>query len=761
MISYNHFFCFASCLCASLVLMNGCGKDGGKCAAYDSEGIPPGGLCAVDDDCAGAGKYEGICIAGVCGVSPTDSICESDGTNKGCPSGFSCKTLDLEKGPGHACLPSCECTEECGGECDTEDICAPRINQNCDPSGCSISRGPDIICKTPPALGAGPYFTNVTEEVGLGSSGEDVTGNRIALVDTNNNGYPDLFVHSVTTARDDPDSDPPKRYKRVLLNEEGGDKKRRFRDFTQESGYTATREDGVSGRAASFAVFADVNNDGNVDIFSGTYVDGDFNVEDPGDRSEILLGNGDGTFELAAQSETSPEDRRSTTSAAFTDFDRDGRIDLFVGFGYGVFGIISTAQQDHLYQGNGEGSFYEVTDLMGLETQKDGLAEGLNHRPTYGVTVCDVDSDGDPDFITSSYGRQWNMLWENDFRNTFSNIAPQVGFDADDRRDYSDNELFRCHCHLEPDAPECDPNPGSPMISCDADYWRVGFDDQPFRLAGTTFSTVCGDIDNDGDMDLFNAEIRHWYHGSSSDPSELLVNTGEEENWVFERPGNQSTGLHRDWPTIAWDEGDITAAFMDFDNDGLQDILLGCSDYPNTHAFLFRQLADNTFEDISTQSGADHYYGNAVAFADYDRDGDLDIFVGSSTMRCGSDPNCTWQKQEVHLYQNNVGQDSNWMAIKLTGAGVRSSNGSAIGARVLVTAGGVTQTREVNGGYGHFGIQNTLTQHFGLGDNCIAETVTIIWPDLENTTVTYEYVPANYFITINEADSSILYSPAP
>ncbi len=745
---------FLSCL----LLLGGC-RDKEKCAAFDSALIPPGARCVVDADCASAGDHKGVCVAGVCGVASEFDECRGDGTRKGCPLGFVCTTMDLEKGTAHACLPRCSCTEYCSGECDEEGVCKPGDKQNCDPRGCSISRGPDLVCKIPPPLGDGPYFTNVTAEAGLDADGEDVTGNRLALVDINNNGYPDLFVHHTQTRRDDLEADPPQRYKRVLLNVEGPGGTRRFKDFTEESGYTATREEGISGRAASFAVFADINNNGNIDIFSGTYVSSDSDVEDPGDRSEILLGNGDGTFTLAEQSDTSPIERRATTSAAFFDYDRDGRVDLFVGFGYGVFGVPGTAQQDHLYQGNGTGQFSEITDLVGLTTQRDGVQEGLNHRPTYGVTVCDIDSDGDGDIMVSVYGRGWNMLWENDFRSGFTNIAPRVGFDADDILDYSDNELFRCHCQLNPNAPECDPNPGSPMIHCDTAYWRVGYDDQPFRLGGTTFTTVCGDINNNGSMDLFNAEIRHWYHGRSSDPSQLLLNTGGGEEWVLERPGNEVTGLHRNWGRVDWDEGDITAGFMDFDNDGLQDIIIGCSDYPNTHVFLFRQLLDHTFEDVSQKSGADHYYGNAIAFADYDRDGDLDIFVASSTMRCSMDPNCTWEKPEVHIYRNDVGQDSNWMAFKLIGAGAGASNVSAIGARIMVTAGGVTQTREVSGGYGHFGIQNDFLQHFGMGEHCVAESVTIRWPDLDNTTVTYEYIPANYFITINEADGSITYEP--
>ncbi len=70
----------------------------------------------------------------------------------------------------------------------------------------------------------------------------------------------------------------------------------------------------------------------------------------------------------------------------------------------------------------------------------------------------------------------------------------------------------------------------------------------------------------------------------------------------------------------------------------------------------------------------------------------------------------------------------------LTGTG--GSNRAAIGARVAVTAGGVTQTQVVDGGHGHFGLQRDLTLHFGLGQACEAQ-VTIQWPDREGTTETF------------------------
>jgi hypothetical protein len=375
------------------------------------------------------------------------------------------------------------------------------------------------------------------------------------------------------------------------------------------------------------------------------------------------------------------------------------------------------------------------------------------------VTACDVDGDGDQDLLVSVYGLQWNFLWENQNGTSFVNTAAQRGFDADDNLNYRDNELFKCHCEAVPTDPDCSPDPGPAMIVCGQDTWSASYDAQPYRLAGTTGTSVCGDIDNDGDLDVFNAEIHHWYHGEASDRSQLLLNDGNGADWQFVRPGNDAMGLTRQWPSVDYNEGDITAAFFDFDNDGLQDIFIGCSDYPDTHDFLFRQQPDHTFQDVTTASGAGHYYGQEFVVFDFDRDGDLDLAIGSSTMRCSQDPNCPWTKQEVHLYRNEVGHLSNWMAIRLVGAGEGRSNVSAVGARIVVRTGEVWQTRTVQAGYGHYGLQGDLVQYFGLGAACLAEEVEIHWPNRDFAVTRLTFVPGNYFVTVNEVDGSVSYAP--
>lgn len=606
-------------------------------------------------------------------------------------------------------------------------------------SGCKKDDGPPAICNDSSAWSGGAAFEDRTEAWGLA----EVTGVKLSTADLDGDGYPDLVVNTGTPhSRDDVEGGT--RYRWLLVNVDDGNGGRTFVDRSLESGFFTIRdseevEPGGDLRASQIHVYGDVDNDGDLDAFAGAFTDQNNRGTDLGDRTEILLNDGTGHFSLAPESDLQESGGYSTSGASFADVDADGDLDLWVTGWYEQYGDL-VGEQDRLFLNDGTGHYTDVTESAGLEMERggnnlDAYLDGSARRPAYGGTACDLDGDALPDLLASNYGRAWNQQWMNQGNAVFADTARESGFSDDGDQSYVEDQFYACYCkYYGP----CDPDPGTPSISgCEtyAAYWTPGWDDQPARLNGNSFSTACGDVDNDGDNDLITAEIRHWHIGSGSDATELLLNDG---SGGFSRPGNDSNGLERQWTQADWNEGDLYVAMADVDNDGWKDILLVSSDYPYTRLFLFHQVAPGQFEEVAEEMGVDHPWPGGIAVADFDRDGDLDVITGSSTARSGT----PWTTHEVHFYENQLGS-GNFVRIELEGV---TANRAGIGARVEVSAGGQSQTQEVSGGYGHFGIHNDTALSFGLGEACEIDTVTVTWPG--GAVETFEGVPANYAVTL-------------
>ena len=635
----------------------------------------------------------------------------------------------------------------CGGSNHATDSGVPDAASDADSGGsdAAVMRPADQCA---PGRAGAPQFIDVTDAWGL-----DVRAGRVSLADLDGDGYVDLVVHKTGNHnRADFTAEPKAWPYHVLMNRDDGAGGRHFVDRTRDSNYGALRTPVAdTGRSAQFAIFADLDDDGDVDALSGTYSDRNHPETDPGDRSEILLNDGTGTFTLAPPQvgvRGFADDRAVTTSSGtFLDYDRDGHLDLFMGYWYFSYGMSLAGNPDRLLRGDGVGGFTDVSETTGVDTL-GGPGSRDGSRPTYGVTACDVDADGDSDILVSAYGRQWNQLWLNEGGH-FMDVGEASHFDADDNLDYTDNEFYRCYCQT---SGAC--TAPAPRISCASAGWNAGLDDMPFRLGGNSFSTACADVTGDGLPELYTAEIHHWHIGQSSDSSQLLVNQGLNADGVptFDRPGNDVTGLSVPHVGVSWNEGGIGADLADLDGDGRMDVLLGTSDYPDQRLLYYRQQADGTFTEEAVADGLDHPCAPLMAVGDLDRDGDLNLVVTSSTAR---DCRMEWPDgPEVHVYENTTGNQNDWTRIHLVGAGAAAggANGSAVGARVVITAGGTTITREVSAGRGHFGMQDELDLVVGLGDACVIDSIEVHWPDAAGSVETFTDVPANYALTIHQGE---------
>jgi len=561
-------------------------------------------------------------------------------------------------------------------------------------------------------------FRNASEDWGLAESG--VTGTLLTAVDFDGDGWTDLAVrdHGGNAW--------------LLRNTgQGG-----FEDVTEESEILASRRSEAP-RPGQIWAWADVDNDGDLDVYTGLPDDGSSE-----ETSEILKNEGDGTFDLYKAGEVRVSRNDSPTGASFTDFDRDGHVDLWIPQSYGLGPI-----QDRLYRNDGDAKYVDVTFQLGLDTENwnpIAAEDGSSHTVAWSALACDLDDDGDQELLSSSYGRAPNHLWLNQ-GDGFENHSVASGYAYDHRTDWSDNESARCYCKFHQELAECADVPSPQYIACNSDSdafrWNHTYDRELGRLGGNSGGTVCGDVDGDGHMDLLTTEIVHWDVGQSSDPSELLFNDG---NAVFERAGNEATGLTREHDRIDWNDGDISASILDFDNDARPDIYVGSTDYPGARGLLWHNEGGRTFSAVPIDEGIDHFRSHGSVVADFDRDGDLDIVVGHSGARCDED---CYEDRSIRLFEN-TSPAGNWVQLSLEGT---TANRAAIGARVEVGEGGALQVQEVDGGHGHYGNQDDLVLHFGLGSACTA-SVTVRWPDEDLTEQTIE-LGAGYRYALKQGES--------
>ncbi|PYU59949.1 MAG: hypothetical protein DMG55_12285, partial [Acidobacteria bacterium] len=191
------------------------------------------------------------------------------------------------------------------------------------------------------------------------------------------------------------------------------------------------------------------------------------------------------------------------------------------------------------------------------------------------------------------------------------------------------------------------------------------------------------------------------------------------------------------------------AGIVDLDNNGLPDLFIVTGNvyaelekhfakYPlRSQRLLFRNLGKGRFEELLEEAGpaiADPHVSRGCAFGDFDNDGDLDILIVNLN-------------EPPSLLRNDVTSGNHWLKVKLVGT---KSNRSAIGARVVVKVGEVTQTQELSS-QSSFLSCNDFRLHFGLGSAIKAE-IQVRWPN--GIWQTLAEVPADRLVTIKEGIES-------
>ena len=471
---------------------------------------------------------------------------------------------------------------------------------------------------------------------------------------------------------------------------------------------------------------------------------------------------------------------------AFFDYDGDGDLDIYLANGAEVPDhALAVAPTNALYRNDGDGRFCEVTETVGAGDTGYGM----------GCAAGDIDNDGDLDLYVTNLDA--NVLYRNDEDTGgrhFTDIALQAGV-ADERwgsscafADVDDDGFVDLYVATYTDFTYanhkvCRESGGDLQLYCGPEAYN-GISDVLFRnlgdgtfdditaaaglgqTAGKELGVLLGDVDRDGDMDLYLAsdQTRNFLflndgRGRFNERS-LLAGTGYNEDGETEGgmgvhlgdydgdgwPDLFVTNFHWETNTLYRNLGDgryrdETGAvglgrsslahlgwgtrLFDIDNDGDLDLFVANGHVERDIALyqnatfaqrnqLFVHDEAGRFREITEDAGtglAVVAVSRGAAFGDYDDDGDVDILVTN----CEGPPT---------LMRNDGGNTNNWLRVRLRGT---VSNRAAIGARVQLVSGSLRLEEQVLGGSSYLS-QSDLRLNFGLGRRDTVDSLRVFWP---------------------------------
>jgi hypothetical protein len=511
----------------------------------------------------------------------------------------------------------------------------------------------------------------------------ETNGSGVAFLDYDNDGWVDILLLNGTRLDGFPKGKEPT--VKLYRNQRNGS----FSDVTLRAGLR-------SAGWGSAICAGDYDNDGNEDFFL-TYWG----------KNVLYRNKGNGTFaDMTQKVLPDAKGTRWGSGCTFVDYDRDGKLDLFVA-NYLKFDLETAPEPGKganctwkgipvncgpkglptdvnlLYRNNGDGSFEDVSN-------KSGVAK-VQGRYSMTAITTDFNNDGWPDIYVACDSTA-STLYRNNRDGTFTDVALESG---------------------------------------------TAYNEDGQAQAG--MGVAIGDYNNDGLLDIFKTHF-------ADDLPILYKNSGRD---FFEDASRAAGFDHTRY--VEWGTG-----FADFDNNGWPDIMIVTGnvypevekifkEYPNRGPRLvYQNLGDGRFREVTSQSGSGVLTARSsrgCAFGDFDNDGDVDVLV----MNMNEPP---LLMRNEYINKRNRGTN-NWLKVRLIGT---KSNRSAIGARVQVKSGTHLQTQEVTSQSSYYS-HNDLRLHFGVGAGSKAVQIEIRWPNGQTETV--KDVAVNQIVTIKEGSGVV------
>lgn len=443
-----------------------------------------------------------------------------------------------------------------------------------------------------------------------------------------------------------------------------------FTDVTDASGLSMVSAASVTApdddTPLTILAEGDHDGDGDQDLFVSRWLSGEKVSR------QYMLTNENGTF-LDITAEVGISHPGRDFFALFADYDNDGFLDLF----------IINSEANRLYHNSGEGAFQDITASTGIETTSEGRT----------ALFADLDLEGDLDLFITTGTR--NRLYRNNLDGTFSEIADEAGLIGEefisrdatfgDFDDDGDIDLFIVNQN----------GTNRYFDNLRQSYFRDITRHTNLITDGGSSAVATGDYDNDGYIDLFVTALIGGQHS-------LLRNRGDG---TFERDA-RSEGAFESIKGFAG----LDAVFFDADNDGFLDLLVAGESQDETKAHsglhLFYNNGSGIYLNATSLLPEDLSATSQVEVADYDNDGDLDIFLVDI-------------QGGVHSLRNDGGNVNNFLIVRLAGlrTGSTKNNYFGIGAKVEVKAGDLYQMK----------VMSEPIAHFGLGNRDGADVVRVVW----------------------------------